>query len=53
MEAMDHSRPVAEQVIYMFTHAQEEALVDWFRDNALFYDKTSPDYKNIRRGIGL
>ena len=24
----------------------EEQLVDWFRDNALLYDKWSPDYKN-------
>ena len=41
MEAMDRSRPIAEQVIYMFTRDQEDALVDWFQDSALFYAATA------------
>ena len=36
MEAMDHRRPVAGQVIHMFTQAQKDAMVEWFRDNAFF-----------------
>jgi len=43
------STSVAGQVIHLFTRDQEDQLVDWFRDNSLFYDKTCPDYKNSQK----
>ena len=49
MKALDHNRPLSKQEIFMSTPAQEEALVDWFQDNALFYDKTSTDFKNHQK----
>ena len=46
MEVMDRNRPLAEGQVFQYSPAQEEALVEWFRDNTFFYDKASTDFKN-------
>ena len=44
VEATQGERRVTET--YIYTPDQDEALVEWFRDNPLFYDKSNIQYKN-------